>query len=72
MNISLFQILNEERINGRDRKKLIFDLPQSLIDTELNQIIQQNTQNSVEVKKDKVNEKKNLLRKKILLLGGLL
>ena len=39
-------------------KRVKFDLPQSLIDSELTQIIQQNSKHSAEIKKDKVNEKK--------------
>ena len=41
-------------------KRVKFDLPQSLIDTELTQIIQQTSKHSDEIKKDKdkVNEEK--------------
>jgi trigger factor len=39
-------------------KRVKFDLPQSLVDSELNQIIQQNSKNNVEIKKEKVSDKK--------------
>ena len=55
---SFSRSLMKKELMDEIEKKVNFDLPQSLIDTELNQIIQQNTQNSVEVEKDKVNEKK--------------
>ena len=42
-------------------KRVKFDLPQSLIDSELTQIIQQNSKHSAEIKKDKVKLDKNFL-----------
>ena len=39
-------------------KRVKFDLPQSLVDSELNQIIQQNSKNSNKIEKVKVNDKK--------------
>ena len=48
-------------------KRVKFDLPQSLVDSELNQIIQQNSKNNVEIKKEKVSDKKKPPRKKKIL-----
>ena len=39
-------------------KKVKFDLPQSLVDSELNQIIQQINQNNIEIQKDKIDNDK--------------
>ncbi len=55
---SFSRSLMKKELMDEIEKKVNFDLPQSLIDNELNQIMHQNTQNSVEVEKDNVNEKK--------------
>ncbi|GIR38812.1 MAG: trigger factor [Rhodobacterales bacterium] len=55
---SFSKSLMKKELMDEIEKKVKFDLPQSLIDSELNQIIQQNTQNSVEIEKDKINDKK--------------
>ena len=55
---SFSRSLMKKELMDEIEKKVNFDLPQSLIDNELNQIMHQNTQNSVEVEKDKVNKKK--------------
>ena len=74
MNINLFlESLMKKELMDEIEKRVKFDLPQSLIDSELNQIIQQNTKTVLKLKKIKLMRRKNLLRKKkILLLEELL
>ena len=55
---SFSKSLMKKELMDEIEKKVKFDLPQSLVDSELNQIIQQNSKNSNEIEKDKVNDKK--------------
>jgi len=55
---SFSRSLLKKELMDEIEKRVKFDLPQSLIDSELTQIIQQNSKHSAEIKKDKVNEKK--------------
>ena len=55
---SFSKSLMKKELMDEIEKRVKFDLPQSLVDTELNQIIQQNSKNNVEIKKEKVSDKK--------------
>ena len=66
---SFSRSLLKKELMDEIEKRVKFDLPQSLIDSELTQIIQQNSKHSAEIKKDKVNEKKKILLLEELLWG---
>ena len=55
---SFSKSLMKKELMDEIEKRVKFDLPQSLVDSELNQIIQQNSKNNVEIKKEKVSDKK--------------
>ena len=55
---SFSKSLLKKELMDEIEKRVKFDLPQSLVDSELNQIIQQNSKNNVEIKKEKVSDKK--------------
>jgi trigger factor len=56
---SFSKSLMKKELMDEIEKRVKFDLPQSLVDSELSQIIQQNSKKNVEIKKEKVSDKKN-------------
>ena len=55
---SFSKSLMKKELMDEIEKRVKFDLPQILVDSELNQIIQQNSKNNVEIKNEKVSDKK--------------